>query len=100
MSFFIFLREFFIPSTKFLFFFCRQSNVKPVRPFAVDETVSTKDDEVFPLGNETETDVEGAYIERRNGISLKNKDIAPQDVQANLLNAEDVDRRRENEENG
>lgn len=57
------------------------------------------------IADENETDLEGAYAERRNGLPPSNKNCVKlkqlNSPDLNIsLNIEDIARRRENEENG
>uniref|UniRef100_A0A914ZM14 Segment polarity protein dishevelled n=1 Tax=Parascaris univalens TaxID=6257 RepID=A0A914ZM14_PARUN len=81
----------------------KQNSVKPLKPFATDETNSIVVENT--LGEEEhETDMEGAYAERHDRIQIpptSNKGRTTQVVttKRGVITAEDVARRRENEEN-
>lgn len=70
-----------------------------------EEMVSVNDRGATPIAEENETDLEGAYAERRNGLPpssqscVKLKQLNSPDLNVSL-NMEDIARRRENEENG
>lgn len=67
--------------------------------------VSVNDGDATLVAEENETDLEGAYAERRNGPPpsnqpcMKLKQLNSPDLNISL-NIEDIARRRENEENG
>lgn len=73
-----------------------------MRPKGREEMLSVNNGEA---AEETATDLEGAYAERRNGISSSNqhcaklKQLNPPELNISL-NVEDIARRKENEENG
>uniref|UniRef100_A0A9J2PQN6 Uncharacterized protein n=1 Tax=Ascaris lumbricoides TaxID=6252 RepID=A0A9J2PQN6_ASCLU len=81
----------------------KQNSVKPLKPFAIDETNSIMVENT--LGEEEhETDMEGAYAERHDMIQIpptSNKGRTTQVVttKRGVMTTEDVARRRENEEN-
>lgn len=81
----------------------RHNIVRP--PKGLEEMVSVNDGDATLVAEEAETDLEGAYAERRNGHipSIQNcvklKQLNPPDLNTSL-NIEDIARRRENEENG
>ncbi|VDM07774.1 unnamed protein product [Wuchereria bancrofti] len=73
-------------------------------PKGLEEMVSVNDGDATLVAEEAETDLEGAYAERRNGHTPSNqncvklKQLNPPDLNISL-NIEDIARRRENEEN-
>ncbi|EFO26936.2 DIX domain-containing protein [Loa loa] len=76
--------------------------VRPAK--GLEEMVSVNDGDAILVAEETETDLEGAYAERRNGLPPSNRNCVKlkQLNSPNLnisLNIEDIARRRENEEN-
>lgn len=76
----------------------QQNNVKPLKPFAIDETNSAVEGDVT-LGGHDESDIDGAYAERRDGIGSLRPAGKGHFGARKLFNAEDIARRRENEEN-
>ncbi|VDK75933.1 unnamed protein product [Litomosoides sigmodontis] len=70
----------------------------------IEQMVSINDGGTTPIAEENETDLEGAYAERRNGLPpisqncAKLKQLNSPDLNISL-NMEDIARRRENEEN-
>ncbi|MFH4976206.1 hypothetical protein AB6A40_002915 [Gnathostoma spinigerum] len=83
----------------------QQTNVKPLKPFAIDDS-SMMNGEVI-MEEDNDTDVEGAYLERKNGFvgavarinTAKSRIPEPALASTHIYSAEDVARRRENEEN-
>ncbi|VDM44643.1 unnamed protein product [Toxocara canis] len=80
----------------------KQNNVKPLKPFAIDETNSMLEDNT--LGEEQhETDMEGVYAERHEmmhvPVANKTRTAPTNSNKMAVATAEDVARRRENEEN-
>ncbi|VDO76436.1 unnamed protein product, partial [Onchocerca flexuosa] len=76
--------------------------IKPAK--GLEKIDSVNDGDVTLLAEENETDLDGAYAERRNGLppisqtSAKSKQLNSPDLNISL-NIEDIARRRENEEN-
>ncbi|VDK84158.1 unnamed protein product [Onchocerca ochengi] len=76
--------------------------VRPAK--GLEEIDSVNDGNATLLAEENETDLDGAYAERRNGLpsvsqtSAKSKQLNSPDLNISL-NIEDIARRRENEEN-
>lgn len=81
----------------------RHNLVRPAK--GLEEIDSVNDGNATLLAEENETDLDGAYAERRNGLpsvsqtSAKSKQLNSPDLNISL-NIEDIARRRENEENG
>uniref|UniRef100_A0A0R3RYH1 DIX domain-containing protein n=1 Tax=Elaeophora elaphi TaxID=1147741 RepID=A0A0R3RYH1_9BILA len=76
--------------------------VRPAK--GIEEMISVNDGDATVVAQENETDLEGAYAERRNGLPPSNQNCVKlkQLNSPNLnisLNIEDIARRRENEEN-
>ncbi|KAL3995060.1 DIX domain family protein [Acanthocheilonema viteae] len=80
----------------------KQNIARPAK--VIEEIVSLNDADATLVAEENETDLEGAYAERRNGLHPSNQNCAKlkqlnsHDLNISL-NIEDIARRRENEEN-
>uniref|UniRef100_A0A915Q0L0 DIX domain-containing protein n=1 Tax=Setaria digitata TaxID=48799 RepID=A0A915Q0L0_9BILA len=77
-------------------------STKPAK--GLEEIISGNDGDTTLVAEENETDLEGAYAERRNGLPsasqacVKSKPLHSANMNSSL-NVEDIARRRENEEN-